>query len=235
MKTVGVLEYFENIKYNWEKDKENLEHILGLTKTRPKENPPEGYVPSAGHEQTYLIKAIAESMNVKKFFEIGTGRGTACYAVSLLSDIDEIVTVDIVSHYQKKNEAINSKPVVVSTSDLYDLIRFDEKQKIKFKHISEMPYLLEEYEDEIDMSFIDGNHDDYDTVMQDYLNCKKVTKPGGVIIFDDYHPEKFIVRKVVQDVLEQDPSLDATLVCVTGHIFQTDKRKDDSGMVVVKV
>ena len=98
-----------------------------------------------------------------------------------------------------------------------------------------MPYLLEEYEDEIDMSFIDGNHDDYDTVMQDYLNCKRVTKPGGVIIFDDYHPEKFIVRKVVQDVLEQDSSLDATLVCVTGHIFQTDKRKDDSGMVVVKI
>ncbi len=110
MKTVGVLEYFENIKYNWEKDKDNLEHILGLTKTRPKKNPPEGYVPSAGHEQTYLIKAIAENMNVKKFFEIGTGRGTACYAVSLLSNIDEIVTVDIVSHYQKRMKLSTQSP-----------------------------------------------------------------------------------------------------------------------------
>lgn len=235
MKTVSVVEYFEEMGYDWKNDRDSIEHILELTKTRPKNNPPEKYVPSAGVEQTYLVKAIAESLGVKNYFEIGTGRGTSCYAVSLLPHVENIITVDIVSHFTKKNEAINSKPVVVSNADLYEMIKFEEKDKIRFKHVSELPYIVEDHEEEMDLAFIDGNHTDYDIVMQDYLNCKKVLKPGGTVIFDDYHPEKFIVKKVVHDILEQDKSIEATLVCVTGHIFETDKKKTDSGMVVFKV
>ena len=86
------------------KDRQDLEHILELTKTRPKQNPPEKYTPGAGTEQTFFMKAIASHIDARKFFEIGTGRGTACYAISLLDSVEEVITVDIVSHY-KKNEA----------------------------------------------------------------------------------------------------------------------------------
>ena len=47
------------------------------------------------------------------------------------------------------------KPAVVSNADLYDMIKFDQKEKIKFKHTSEMPYIIGEYEEEIDLAFID--------------------------------------------------------------------------------
>ena len=109
MNKISVVDYFNDIGYDWQKDRQDLEHILELTKTRPKENPPEKYTPGAGTEQTFFMKAIASQIGAKKFFEVGTGRGTACYAISLLDSVEEIITVDIVSHYQKKNEAINSK------------------------------------------------------------------------------------------------------------------------------
>ena len=48
MKTVSVVEYFEEMGYDWKSDRDSIEHILELTKTRPKNNPPEKYVPSAG-------------------------------------------------------------------------------------------------------------------------------------------------------------------------------------------
>ena len=235
MNKISVVDYFNDIGYDWQKDRQDLEHILELTKTRPKENPPEKYTPGAGTEQTFFMKAIASQIGAKKFFEVGTGRGTACYAISLLDSVEEIITVDIVSHYQKKNEAINSKPAVVSNADLYDMIKFDQKEKIKFKHTSEMPYILDEYEEEVDLAFIDGNHSDYNIVMQDYINCRKLLKPGGVLVFDDYHMSKFIVKKVVDDILKEDPDLDATLVCLKGHIFDTDHRTEESGMVLIKL
>ena len=235
MKIVNLTQYFDEMGYDWEKDKEELYHILEYTKTRPKKDPPELYIPSAGTEQTFLIKCIAENMKAKTFFEIGTGRGTSCYAVSLLESVEEIVTVDIVSHYTKKNEAINSRPVVVSNADLYDMIKFDQKSKIKFKHVSEMPYIIGEYEEEVDVAFIDGNHSDYDIVYQDYLNCKKIVRPGGIIIFDDYHDERFVVKKVVDDIIQKDQVKDATLVRLVGHLFETNNRRDNCGIVVMRV
>ena len=235
MKTISLLEYFEETKYNWEKDLESLSHILELTKTRVKENAPEDYYPSAGAEQTFFMKSVAEHISAEMFFEIGTGRGTSCYALSLLDSVEEIITVDIVSHYQKKNEAINHKPVIVSNADLYNKIKFDEKEKIKFKHVSEMPYIKNEYGGEIDLAFIDGNHSDYNIVMQDYLNCKELVKPGGLIVFDDYHEEKFVVKKVVDDIVSEDSNIDPILVNVFGQLFDTEKKQLNQGMVIVKV
>ena len=232
MKTVDLLDYFDEIGYDWNKDFEKLDVIMRYTKTRPKKIE---YSPSAGQEQTYLLKGIAENIGATSFFEIGTGRGTACYALSLIPEMEQIITVDIISHYQKKNEAIENKPAVVSNYDLYNMIPYEEKQKISFKHTSDMMTVKLEMSNEFDMAFIDGNHTSYDIVMQDFNNCLDLVKPGGVIVFDDYHPQKFVVKNVVNDILLENPDIEACLVCVTGHLFEQDKRKEDSGLVVFKI
>ena len=56
------------------------------------------------------------------------------------------------------------------------MIKFEEKDKIRFKHVSELPYIVEDHEEEMDLAFIDGNHTDYDIVMKTILNCKKSPK-----------------------------------------------------------
>ena len=37
-----------------------------------------------------------------------------------------------------------------------------------------------------DVCFIDGNHDDYDVVREDFEICHKVIKDNRFIIWDDY-------------------------------------------------
>jgi len=175
MKTKNIKEYFQSVDYDYQKDKDALEDILKLTKTRVNPNM-KSFEFSYGMEQTFFLKAVAEAIGAKNFFEIGTGRGTASYAISLINAIEKIVTVDIVPHNQKKNEAVNYKPALVSNSDLYDLIKFKEKEKIHFKHVDNYLDITEEYSSFFDVCFIDGNHDIESIILNDFNICMKVLK-----------------------------------------------------------
>ena len=232
MKTTNVIEFFERVKYDWKDDLNKLSTICHYTKTRHDPSRNEGEM-SFGAEQCFFIKAVANSMKAKKFFEIGTGRGTACYAVSLEETIDEIVTVDVISHYQKKNEAIGYRSAVVSNQDLYEMIPFEEKEKIKFKHVSEVPFFMEELEGEFDFAFIDGDHTNKNVIETDFNVSSKMVKDGGIILFDDYHPEKFAVKEVADKILEENPSFKAELVCFHGHLFDKDRKVENYGTLVI--
>ena len=233
MKTTGLLEYFEKIGYDWRDDLNKLSTICHFTKTRVNPNKEEGQM-SFGAEQCFLIKAIAKSIDAEKFFEIGTGRGTACYSVALEEKVDEVVTVDIISHFQKKKEAIGYKEAVVSNEDIYEMIPFSEKEKIKFKHTSEVPFFEDEMEGEFDLAFIDGNHTDARIIENDFRIANKLVRDGGVIVFDDYHPTKFAVKQVVDKVLQDNERFDAELVCFHGHLFEQERKVDNTGVVVVR-
>tara|TARA_B100000963_G_C22629617_1_gene674219 strand:- start:1893 stop:2597 length:705 start_codon:yes stop_codon:yes gene_type:complete len=232
MKTTNVVEFFERVGYDWRSDLNKLSTIYHFTKTRHNLNKNEGDM-SFGAEQCFFVKAVANSIKASKFFEVGTGRGTACYAVSLEDTIDEIITIDIVSHYQKKKEAIGYREAIVSNEDLYGLIPFEEKEKIKFKHVSEVPFFVDELEGEFDLAFIDGNHTDAEVIKKDFETCNRLVRENGIILFDDYHPKKFKVKEVADRVLEQNPSFKAELVCFHGHLFDTDKKVEDYGILMV--
>ncbi len=232
MKTTNLKEYFDRISYNWQEDLQKLSKICHFTKTRIDPSKKEGQM-SYGAEQCFLVKAIASNIEAEKFFEIGTGRGTACYSVALEDTIEEIITVDIVSHYQKKREAIGYREAIVSNEDIYEMIPYDEKEKIKFKHVSEVPFFIEEMEGEFDLAFIDGNHTDTNIILNDFNICNKLVRPGGVILFDDYHPTKFAVKKVVDNILAENKNFKAELVCFHGHLFEETRSASDSGIVVV--
>ena len=232
MKTTNLIDYFNRIKYDWKTDLSKLSTICHFTKTRVNPNKNEGDM-SFGAEQCFLVKAVAGNMNAERFFEIGTGRGTACYSVALEDSIKDVVTVDIISHFQKKKEAIGYKEAIVSNDDIYHMIPFEEKEKIRFKHVSEVPMMLDEMEGEFDLAFIDGNHTDINVIMNDFNIANKLVKSGGVILFDDYHPTKFAVKEVVDKVLAENSEFKAELVCFHGHLFEQDRKVSDTGIVVV--
>ena len=232
MKITNLKEYFERINYDWKADLNKLSTICHFTKTRHDPNKQEGQM-SFGAEQCVLVKSIVSNIGANKFFEIGTGRGTACYSVSLEETIEEIVTVDIVSHYQKKKEAIGYREAIVSNSDLYEMIPFEEKEKIKFKHTSEVPFFIQEFIGEFDVAFIDGDHTNTNIIRNDFELCNKMVRDGGIILFDDYHPEKFAVKEVADKILEENPNFKAELVCFHGHLFDEDRKVENNGILVV--
>ena len=232
MRVTNLEEYFERIGYDWNNDFENLKTICHFTKTRVDPNKTEGHM-SYGAEQCFLVKAVANTLQASKFFEIGTGRGTACYSVALEDTVDEIITIDIISHFQKKKEAIGYKEAIVSNDDLYNMIPFPEKEKIKFKHVSEVPFFEDELEDEVDLAFIDGNHTDVSVIENDFRIANKLVREGGVILFDDYHPTKFAVKQVVDKILAENANFKAELVCFHGHLFDKDRSATDNGIMIV--
>ena len=233
MKVTNLEDYFERIGYDWEQDLKKLTSICMLTKTRADKNKQSGQM-SYGSEQCFLVKAVARHIGASSFFEIGTGRGTACYSVALEEKIEEIITVDIVSHFQKKNEAIAYQPFQVSNHDLYQMVEGEEKEKISFKHRSELPLIIQEYDEEIDLAFIDGDHTDISIIKQDFIACDQLVREGGIILFDDYHPSKFAVKQVVDEILEKNPSYSAELVCFHGHLFDQERKTEDNGIVILK-
>jgi len=232
LKVTNLKDYFERVGYDWEKDKEKLSLICHFTKTRVDPNKSEGTM-SYGSEQCFLVKSVANSIKAEKFFEIGTGRGTSCYAVALEDTVEDVYTVDIISHFQKKREAIGYKEAVVSNEDLYNMIPYEQKRKIKFKHTSELSSIVGEFEEEFDLAFIDGNHTDENIIMNDFNVANKLVREGGVILFDDYHPTKFAVKQVVDKILADNPSFKSELVCFHGHLFEQDRKVSDTGIVVV--
>ena len=196
MKTIGLKEFFNKINYNWEKDKEQIKTICHYTKTRVNPSITEVTL-NWGMEQTFLIKAIAEWLQAEYFFEIGTGRGTADYAVSLIPSIKEIHTVDILGFNQKFSTAIGYKPANVSLADIRNMIPFKEKNKVHFHHRKEFNELQKQFSKKFDLAFIDGDHTNKAIILEDYAVCLDLLKDNGVILFDDYDPDRFAVKGII--------------------------------------
>jgi len=230
---ITINEYFESIHYDWEYDLEQIKNIALLTKTRVNES-----LDSAlpyGIEQTFLVKSIAKNIKAKNFFEIGSGRGTASFAVSLEPSIQNIYSFDKFPRFLKQDTAINYKPVKISLNKIKKLIPYNEKSKIKFRHILLIKIYRLILKDRIDLCFIDGNHDDYKIIMNDFLNCLKViNKKAGVILFDDYSPDLYVVKKVVDDILKK-YKFKAQLIQFRGHIFKNGEKEFDSGIIMIQV
>lgn len=233
MKTLSLKDFFNYINYDWKKDEEHLKTVCYYTKTRV--NPKMGNMElTAGTEQTFLLKAIAEWVKATSFFEIGTGRGTACYALSLLPNIKEIHTIDILGYHQKFSTAIGYKPANVSLSDIKNMIPFKEKSKIYFHHRKELERLQAEHKNKFDLCFIDGEHTNKKVILEDYAACLNVAKSDAFIIWDDYDPEQFSVKSIVDELLEKNPDLNAILIEQRGHLFLDKPAEKNRGIVIMR-
>lgn len=233
MKTLNLKEFFNIINYDWKKDKEQIKTICHYTKTRVNPNITNVKL-GFGTEQTFLVKAIAEWMNAQSFFEIGTGRGTACFAVSLIPKMNSIHTVDILEFHQKFSTAIGHKPVNVSLADIRNMVPFKEKNKVHFHHRREFSTLRQTFPKQFDLAFIDGDHTNKAVILEDYAVCQELLKDDGIILWDDWDPERFAVKGIVENLLKTDPSLDAILVEQRGHLFPDKPAEKGKGVVIMK-
>ena len=231
MKKYDLRSYFNKIEYNWEKDIQKLEEIHKLTKTRVN-NDVKQFEFGYGAEQTFLIKAVIEKCRAKNFFEIGTGRGTACYATSLVPSIENILTVDITPFFKKITTAIDYKPAHVSNADLYNMVPYDEKNKINFISRDIMDSTLDSLDYKFDVCFIDGDHTNVEIIIRDFITCQKAMKKDGIIIWDDYDPNRYNVKRVIDKVQEKNPQYNTALIEFRGHLFK-EKKEADAGIVLM--
>ena len=235
MKKIGLIELFNILQYDWSKDREDFRNICYYTKSRVN-----NYRKSAdfdfgyGMEQPFALKAIAEKLERKNFFEIGTGRGTGSYAVATAECIDKISTIDIVPFKHKRNEAIGYDAAFVSNYDLREMLQTPGKDKINFYERQQYPEIMKQKPKEgYDLFFIDGNHTDFSVISEDFLMCKLLSNDDPIIIWDDFYPDKFAIKDVVMTVLNQHPEFKAFLLSTRGHLFEDKQPEKNSGMVVM--
>lgn len=233
IKSIDLISFFKAAGYDWQVDKEKIEKICYYTKSRA--NPgKKDFALSYGMEQPFFLKAVAEWAKCKSFFEIGTGRGTACYAVSLIDSIQKLCTVDIVPFTVKKNEAIGYEPAFVSNEDLYGMIPYNQKNKIEFYLRDNISVIKEQSGEGFDLLFIDGDHTNPTMIMQDFQICKSMSHDNSLIIWDDYDPQKFAVRGVIREVQRKFPEYSTMLIESRGHLFHNQKPESGAGMVLMK-
>ena len=235
MNKMTLQEYFDSVGYNWKDHEVLVSAICKLTKTRVR---PPGKRSRYGTEQQHLINALAIERNVKRFFEIGTGRGTTSFILSRLPQIEHVTTIDILPFDQKRKTAVNYVEAHMSNKDFYDAIPFKEKLNIEFITSNSKDWDPSGYKGQFDMAFIDGNHDAPKTIMRDFYTSEFVVSEKGIILFDDYNCEWGSgVTKVVDDVVAEG-DWDAVLVEFRGHLFEDIEQQrgpeKDQGLVILR-
>lgn len=233
--TIELNEFFELIKYDFKQDLEDIKEICKLTKTRPKDVPQEFFM-DYGSEQPLLIKSIVSKLKAENFFEIGTGRGTGSYSVALEESINFVATLDRIPHFFKQDTAIEFKPIKISQKGIHHMIKFKEKNKIKFYHNIQKPYLRTVYKNKFDVAFIDGNHTDKEIINSDINLSLRLLKKNGVLLFDDYEKDigksrKFSVGSVVDEFLYQNDYY-SYLIEFRGHLFDKSNKEKNAGVLI---
>jgi len=232
MRTIALKDFFQEIGYDWKQDFEKIKHICYYSKSRP-DPKAKKFKMSFGMEQPFVLKSIADYFKSKHFFEIGTGRGTACYSIAMSKTIKEIHTIDILKFKEKRVVAVGTKRAIMSNKGIYKQIDVPEKDKIHF-HLrkSFVRNKLQDYPKFFDLCFIDGEHDKQDVIMLDFNTCQKIIKKDAIIVFDDYCLDKFGVKGVVDRLLE-DSGFNAVLVEFRGHLFDANRKEKNEGIVIM--
>ena len=232
MEKATLLNLFQKLDYNWKNDFEKISYICKYTKTR-KNSTLTKFVMPYGSEQTFLIKAVLDSVGCKRYFEIGTGRGTSAYAASLSPTVKEIITLDKIPFSKERSMAINYKDTTLSMKDLNELIEVETKHKIKFLHSSRKFVLAILNFSKFDVVFIDGNHDHRLIIYLDFLVSWMLIKKNGVIIFDDYELNRFKVKAVVDALRKLFKSYYFSLIHTRGYLFEKSNIDEKNGMVLM--
>ena len=67
----------------------------------------------------------------------------------------------------------------------------------------------------------------YDIIRKDFELCHKIIKDNGFIIWDDYSDNRFIVKKVVDDILKEFPRYSIEFIQTRNTLFDNGNPVDD--------
>lgn len=207
-------------------DEQKILTICKITKTNENIKSYSSLMP-----QSILLYTLCKLINAKTFFEIGTGRGTTSLSVALLPHIEKVITTDVLPFEKKRETYLDFKLVTTSNKDFYDIIPFEEKNKVEYLNFVSKYFPKEKYDKYFDISFIDGNHTRDSFIIKDFNLSEFMTKDSGIIVFDDYGPD-WAVTRVVDNLIQTRNDLCFTLVNIMdnypsyGHVIITKKEND---------
>ena len=151
---------------------------------------------------------ISNTSNIKNLdlcLEIGCFEGlTSNYICdNILSQNGKLICVDpLTENYLNNNlsesDIINNETIYKYFNNQYERffnntehqINSNKLELIRTISIDAFPKLIELYEGQFDLIYIDGDHR-ADAVYIDAINSYTLCKIGGIIIFDDYNSKKF--------------------------------------------
>lgn len=145
-----------------------------------------------GHTTEFELKVISnlvKRLNPKSIFEIGTFQGRTTLNMALNIDPDaKIITLDLPSgdldSTQMKIEEGEVRYVKKESSgDRF--MNHPMAYKIHQVFGDSATFSFSEYENSIDLAFIDGSHA-YEYVLNDSQKILSIMRPGGLIIWHDY-------------------------------------------------
>jgi predicted O-methyltransferase YrrM len=150
-----------------------------------------------------LITKIVQPKNV---FEIGTFKGRTALNFALNSPPEcKVYTLDLPPDAKQaaKQRALPADQVIINASTPgIDYKGKDVSGKITQLWGSSLEFDFSPYFGNMDIVYVDGAHD-YDAVIQDTINAKKMLRPGGVLIWDDfadYGDQNGVTRAVLESI-----------------------------------
>lgn len=154
-----------------------------------------------GGEHGLLLYGLIRKYNPTKILDIGTARGFSaiCIAKGLIDNHEEhgfVFTIDVIPQdrpyeWHGRKHSVSDPAIGKMLTRQQLLEPFDDslKQKIIFL-TGKSREILSPHDwknGNIDFAFIDGEHT-YSAVKEDFENIKRILNPGGIVVFDDYHP-----------------------------------------------
>lgn len=165
------------------------------------------------YERGLLIHALIKKYDIKKYVEIGFGRGYSCFCAAMTMEQlgrGEVITVD-----PKLDQNALQKLATVFPATWFEKISFYQSTSDDF---------FKDYDIDFDMAYIDGDHT-YKAVKNDWENVS--SKNPKVVLFDDYHlPGKVQKDMEVSSLVDQIQE-DKKLVIMDRRIFQDDRNYSD--------
>lgn len=197
--------------------KESLDIVEKITKQ----------VPSFHHHYhiLYDLSKLIEK-NIINYLEIGCYSG-ASSILMLHNPKVKIVSVDIGYPIEEKNVINNIKKFF--NDERFIFIKGSSQDKeTKEKILNIM--------NNVDILFIDGNHD-YDAVIKDFNMYVELVNKNGYIIFDDYHcPICVEVKPAVNEIINKLDKTNFNIIGTYQNIFNAypEKMKENNCFIIQK-
>ena len=138
-----------------------------------------------------VLASVCKHLKPRRIFEIGTYQGASALTMAMNTPADtEILTLDLDptrredTKYRVEIGDITGLPFTVG--GLYHGTEF--QSKIRQLYGDSAVFDFGQFHHSADLVFVDGNHA-YENVQSDSQNAFRMVRPGGIVMWDDYHPE----------------------------------------------
>lgn len=157
------------------------------------------------HEHLHVIHDVADVLDSDDlhYAEIGTYHGCSAMFAAAHPKITRVTSIDPFVIKGQEDAFRKNIASCVAKDKIHHMKMFSQDVNVQDL-------------DPIDILVIDGCHK-YKSVIRDFDHFKGIVKPGGYVLFDDYHDSKYSpqVKPAVDDIVK---SLDPTSFEVVGTV-----------------